>query len=63
MTPGIPILQNWENQAEIKSTSVTYSLNWMLPFRHKEVAGTLSDVEDNFVESKEAGRKRKTTQN
>ena len=42
---------------------MTYSLNWMLPLRHKEVAGPLSDVEDNFVETKEAGRKRKKIQN
>ena len=45
------------NQAEFKSTSVTYSLNWML-------AGTVSDVEDNFMERKrkEAGRQRKIIQ-
>ena len=34
----------------------------MLPLRDKEVAGTVSDMEDKFMERKETGRKRKTIQ-
>ena len=34
----------------------------MLPLRDKEVAGTVSDVEDKFMKRKEDRRKRKTIQ-
>ena len=41
---------------------LTFSLNLMLPLRDKKVAETMTDMEDKFMESKEAGRKRKTIQ-
>ena len=41
-----------------------FNLNWMPPLRDKDVAETVSDVEDNFMERKrkEAGRQRKIIQ-
>ena len=47
---------------ELKVHSPTSSLNWMLPRRDKQVAETVSDVEDKFLGRNEIGRKRKITQ-